>query len=391
MAASLNNPCYTGSDADLASGIGHVLYIAVLIFIGLFISALPFISTEVSVKSKGVFQAATSRVLLYAGSSGMISEIKVRENQQVRRGDTILTLNTRIKAEQLGSLVQRRSLISGFLADIKLIDNALTHHVPHDIHLLLRTSQFQALWEKFLAEADRLEIDMGQGERKLRRYSYLYQGKAITLAEYETARLQYDQSVAAYNMLRSDYISRLQEAFSSYSKEIREIEVQEREYKQQIAWATVTSPLEGSVQGLSGLEKGSYLASDQKIGEISPASVLYADCFIEPSDAGLVKVGQKVLFRVDAFNYNRWGMLSGKVDDISDDVILLNDRAVFRVRCSLDKDHLELKGKNKGSIRKGMTFTASFKLAERSLFQLLSDRMEDWLNGKSKGKSGSGY
>lgn len=53
---------------------------------------------------------------------------------------------------------------------------------------------------------------------------------------------------------------------------------------------------------------------------------------------------------------------------------------LFRVRCSLDQTYLELQNGFRGDIKKGMTFQARFIVSRRSLFQLLYDKVDDWLN-----------
>jgi membrane fusion protein, peptide pheromone/bacteriocin exporter len=53
---------------------------------------------------------------------------------------------------------------------------------------------------------------------------------------------------------------------------------------------------------------------------------------------------------------------------------------MFNVRCTLNQSHLQLQNGVKGEIRKGMTFQARFIVARRSLFQLLYDKADDWLN-----------
>src|SRR5690606_25671280 len=94
------------------------------------------------------------------------------------------------------------------------------------------------------------------------------------------------------------------------------------------------SPLNGSLQNFSGLQKGTHVFANQKIADISPDTRLIAFCYVKPADIGLIKKGQSVSFQIDAFNYNQWGLLSGRVIDISDDVIFVNyDEAVFKVKC----------------------------------------------------------
>jgi len=114
----------------------------------------------------------------------------------------------------------------------------------------------------------------------------------------------------------------------------------------------------------------------------SSNSVLLAECYISPSDIGYVRQNQQVAFQFDAFNYRDWGMVQGKVKEVLSDVVLIDQKPMFRVRCTLNKNFLQLKNGYQGNIQKGLTFTARFQLNRRSLWQLLFDKVDNWLNPK---------
>ncbi len=63
--------------------------------------------------------------------------------------------------------------------------------------------------------------------------------------------------------------------------------------------------------------------------------------------------------------------------------VLLQEKPVFMIKCSLSKDELQLKNGFKGKLKKGMTLQARFILTRRTLFQLLYDRTDSWLNPNS--------
>ena len=88
----------------------------------------------------------------------------------------------------------------------------------------------------------------------------------------------------------------------------------------------------------------------------------------------------KVNFQVSAFNYNQWGLATGNILEIGNDIQMVNDTPMFRVACSLNQDFLALKNGFKGQLKKGMLVNARFELTQRSLFDLLYDKMDDWLN-----------
>jgi len=94
----------------------------------------------------------------------------------------------------------------------------------------------------------------------------------------------------------------------------------------------------------------------------------------------LLKKENKVNFQVSAFNYNQWGLANGKIEEIGNDVQIINNTPTFKVLCSLDQNFLKLKNGFKGKLKKGMVVNAQFELTERSLFDLLYDKIDDWLN-----------
>ena len=120
------------------------------------------------------------------------------------------------------------------------------------------------------------------------------------------------------------------------------------------------------------------------LGTISPDdSLVIAECYVSPQNIGLIKAGQTVLFRIDAFNYNEWGMIKGTVADIAHDFIVINNQPVFKVKCILNQRKLKLKNGYTVSLTKGLSLHSEFIIARRSLYQLIYDKADDWLNPKN--------
>lgn len=120
--------------------------------------------------------------------------------------------------------------------------------------------------------------------------------------------------------------------------------------------------------------------ANQALGEITPDTSLIAEIYVTTGDIGLLRTGMPVRIQVDAYNHNDWGVATGKIESISTDVIMNDGQPLFRVRCSIDQTYLQLKNGFQGELKKGMTFQARFIVNRRSLFQLLYDKVDDWLN-----------
>jgi len=142
----------------------------------------------------------------------------------------------------------------------------------------------------------------------------------------------------------------------------------------------VKAPCDGHVQELSGLFPGKRVFLNENIGSITPKASLIAECYISPKDVGLIRRGMPASFQMDAFDYNQWGVVKGMVESVYEDMILIEQQPVFKVRCSLSKDFLELKSGYKGQIKKGMAFQVQMRITEKSLWELLYQNVDEWVN-----------
>ncbi len=71
---------------------------------------------------------------------------------------------------------------------------------------------------------------------------------------------------------------------------------------------------------------------------------------------------------------------TGEVIDISNQPYQANQSVYFKVKCRLNQNSLSLKSGYEGKLKNGLTLTSRFQVTRRSLFDLLFDKTDDWLN-----------
>ena len=211
---------------------------------------------------------------------------------------------------------------------------------------------------------------------------YLYNEKVI-------AEIDYLESKSNLQSIRSELELYKQKARNNWQIEITRLKLENNDIRASLKQLydkknqyVITAPATGSLLKVAGTQTGSFVSPGQKLAEISPEDKLIAECYVPSSDIGYIENGQTVRFQFDAFDYNQWGLLKGEVTKISDDAVVIDDRPVFKVRCKLPSTYLQLKNGQKGYLKKGMTLTGRFILTRRTLFQLLFDKVDDWLNPK---------
>ncbi|HWW40080.1 HlyD family secretion protein [Pedobacter sp.] len=361
-----------------------IYQVTVLVVLGTF-AALPFIKTPISVKGNGVLQSSLEKTELLIPVNGRLIQYRLADNKKLNQGDTLLVIDAGLPKQQTVLVQNRAGQLHQFIQDINILLNYKKQSKFNPPSL--QTGQYSASWQQFAQELENADVTKRQAESTFARYNKLYQNKVLTVAEYEKYKFEMEQAESAYLMVRTKYRTQWQTEANGFRNELRQLSGQEAELSEQKKQYVLRAPVTGSVQNLQGLQNGAYVFANQKIGEVSPDASVMAYCYIKPSDIGLIKKGQEVRFQIDAYNYNQWGSAAGKVVDISDDIVILNgNQSVFKVKCILDQDHLTLKNGYKGFLKKGMNFTARFTVTSRSLYQLLYDKVDDWVNPNVNGR-----
>ena len=350
------------------------LYLIVVLALLLLIGLTPFIKVDISSQSRGVLRSTTDPVPLISIVSGKITHINLRNNREVHVGDTLLVvwqeaLETEKKVND--TLFKSNQTI---LTDLK---NLLNGNVK-----ALKTALIRNDYQRFVTQKNVLEGKVHQAKINHSRFQTLYDKGVIAKAEFEKYlfELQFsEQERNSYvNQQKANWqnqINELELSLQNIEGQLNKLEVETNNYY-------VLAPVNGTIENFIGVQSGSYVYASQAIAQISPNDQLIVETTVAPSDIGLIYIGQSVNFQLDAFNYNQWGLLTGKVVDIDQNISIKENQAFFKVRCILDKDYLQLKTGHKAQVKKGMTLTARYVITNRSIYQLIFDKVDDWINPK---------
>ena len=359
----------------------NVIYMLILSSTIIALTSLPFIPIEISINSQGRIQSSLERSELLASISGRVVDVRIKDNQSIFKGDTLLMIDSSLPGQQSNIISKRLALLKQLLTDASQIVNYANFQEKFSMKQEFFTEQYSASWLQFLQEFEMSSLNKDQADRIFTRYNTLYENGAITLAESEKFRFEFDKAVSDQTLLKNRWIFQWETEAADFQRELSELLSREADIEEQGKLFILRAHVNGSVQNMAGIQVGSYVFANQKIAEISPDTQLIAICYVKPIDIGLIRKGQTVNFQIDAFNYNQWGLISGEVMDISDDIIFTaQGNAVFKVSCILDKEYLKLRNNYRGNLRKGMSFTARFMITERTLYELLYDKLDDWLN-----------
>ena len=359
-----------------------IVYTTFLIgLIGVFIS-LPIIKVDVYSSARGILRPEKERINLTTINSGKVIKSNLQINKQVQKGDTLLELDDYLVTNKLEFI------------NINIFE---TEQFLHDINYLLQSKQIvldsiysQRYKKEYLAYQEKiweLQTRFQKVRRDYLRNKELFEKGVVAAVEFENYKFKQDLVANSISQLKKTQLNSWQAEYSVKKTQLKELGNNAKLHNQDKNHYIITAPIEGTLLNVVGIDVGSLISAGIRLAEISPNGNLIAECYVSPFDIGLINPHNSIKFQIDAFNYNQWGVATGDIIEIGKDLELINESPTFKIRCKLHQNQLTLKNKLTGKLTKGMTFNARFKLTERTLFELLYDKIDDWLNpsGKSIG------
>ena len=133
------------------------------------------------------------------------------------------------------------------------------------------------------------------------------------------------------------------------------------------------SPVDGVVNNLQATSIGGFVQAGQKVMEVVPiGEKLQVETRVKPSDIAFIKVGDKALVKVTAYDFSIYGGLAGRVTQISADSIYdeAQKEAYFNVIVETDRSYLEASGRRL-PITPGMITTTEIITGRKSILSYL--------------------
>lgn len=351
------------------------IYLVLLLAILIFLVLLPIIKVDISSQSRGMVRSTTDNLPLTSLVNGKVTFVNLKNNGVVQKGDTLVKLTIDNLDTEKATNQTLSATIQNQIQDLSLVILGKSN--------LLKTPELQQEWFSYSSKREELLSKIAQAKTGYDRNKQLYDKGVIAKADFEKYSFEFTYAQQALSGLEKNQRSvwqnkkrELQEQLQNLDGILQKINVEAKNY-------IITAPLSGTVENFSGIQVGSFLNDSQPIATISATDQLIVESTVSPNDIGLIQKNQKVKFQFDAFNYNQWGLLEGKVIDIDRNITIQGEQAFFKVRCALNSTAMQLQSGYKTQISKGMTLTTRYMITRRSLYDLLFDKVDDWLNPKT--------
>lgn len=405
---------------------GRVLIYAI---ISLFIIALAWACIgeidEVVVAEGKIIPAGYTKTL-QSEDKGIVSKINVKNGDHVTEGQVLMTLDPTVSEADLNTLKKDIAYYELNLERVAAELNNKPFVIPENPNYADKDKiQQRALYDSRMAE-NRAKLNyydaqinqkqdvVNVHQASLRKNQALYEiavdkEKTVeelerkdavghfTVLQYRSERIDLEQNIAmgkaelsaavtdvnAVKQAKAQYLAEwnkeLQSEMLDFRKQYNTLKENERKAELKNRLIEIKAPVNGAVHQLEIHTIGAIVREAETLMNIVPdGTPMEVESFIANKDIGFVHPGMRVEVKIETYNFQKFGVLNGKVREISPDSIEDKERGrIFRVMVDLDDQALHYDNKNL-KVYPGMSVSAEIKTRQKKVIDFFLEPFQTY-------------
>ncbi|MBO9202247.1 MULTISPECIES: HlyD family secretion protein [Niastella] len=235
--------------------------------------------------------------------SGYVTEVRVKDNQKVKKGDTLLLLDDRdltLKVEQAEAAL---GTAQSNLTSAKATSQAAAANIGTSAAAIKAAD----------AQIEAAKVSVWQATQDYNRYANLIKDHSITLQQFEQAQANKEKAEKQLQVLQEqkNQATRQTSAVSSQSNAtstqinvassaIKQRQVDVDDAKLNLSYTVVTAPADGITSKIN-VQAGQYLQAGQATFSVIQDNDIWVVANFKETQFNDLRIGQKVTINVDAF------------------------------------------------------------------------------------------
>ncbi len=399
-----------------ASPLGKAIIIIISIFVISIIIWAMIAKIDIIVVSNGSIVPVDGIKIVDSNVNGEIVSINKGEGDIVKEGDEILILknvNGAFEEENIKSELELNKLkleiinnkINNTLSDQVYEKYNIDSNKIEEIKLQenIEKSQREESYNSYLNSLNKVEEQINEIKKDIESDKEKYD-KLKTETETSTVMFSYKDSILDNIKNKENQIKSLQDEKENYIKQRESSEkkyelsmIEERNeldekikseennleaLKNNNSKYTIKSPVNGVILNANYNTVGSYINQSKAIAEIvSSDSELKIETYITNKDIARIEKGQKVIIKLEAYDYQKYGTLEGTIDYISPSAIVDKELgAVYKVKIKFDKNQ-----NPNIDVLPGMTVTLETKSGKQRIIEYFLEPFQKNIDNALKG------
>lgn len=364
----------------------RIFYLSLILIVLIGVAMLPFCYVNVITRTEGIIRPFQERTVVRSLMSATIQSVQCKDGSIVKRGDTLIVFQQLNYAGQQKYITQKIENCNELIHDLSLLTQS---GLWQDSSIIdrLQTSVYRSQYLHFYDQLQEKNILSKKLQKDIHLYDPLVRDKVIAPNEFADIRFQLLQASAVFQSQISRQISQWETELIEQQKQLVEFQTEKRNLLVNAQSYIIKAPITGTVLMQEPLYAGGSVLPSGELLSISPEQDLIVECWMAPADMVTIYHGQIITYSIPEIRNQMSTRLEGTVISIAEDYTLVNNKPMFRVRCSLDQKKVKLQNGFSYSLGRGLLLETRFILARKSYWELMYQQLYDWFNPSTLTKS----
>ena len=332
-------------------------------------------------RAKGTIIASARTQDIQAVEGGVLTEILVKEGEDVTKGQLIVTLE---EERAQAAVANSGSKIAALKAKIARLEAEIFERpliFPEGIknyseYIENQTQLYNRRKQAIDQDVSSLQKMMVLAQQELSMNEPLLSYGDVSQADVIKLRRQVAEIQAQITNKRNKYFEEAQSEMTKAQEDLDTELEQLRDHSQVLGEKNLFAPTDGKVNNILVTTIGGVVKPGEIIMQILPTSSdLIVEAKIKPVDIAYVKEQQDATVKLDAYDYSIFGAMNGTVTYISPDTLMeqtpKGEEPYYRVQIKITG--AEFSGRSDEIVIKpGMTASVDIKAQQRSVLSYLT-------------------
>lgn len=357
-----------------------IIWVALAVIIVL-ITWASFAKIDQVTRAQATVIASDRTQEIQATDNGVVSELLVKEGDDVKKGDLLAILEEERAKAALDNSATKVAALRARVArlEAEIFDRPL--NFPEEIqkyaeYVQNQTELYNRRRQAITQDVASLQKMLELAKRELAMNEPLLGHGDVSQADVIRLRRQVADIEAQITNKRNKYFEDAQTELTKTQEELESETEQLRDRAQVLEEKRLFAPVDGKVNNIAVTTIGGVVRSGDTIMQLLPTSSdLVVEAKVRPVDIAYVKEGQTASVKLDAYDYSIFGAMNGEVIYISPDTLMektpQGDKPYYRVQIRIEGAQVAAR-EDEIIIKPGMTASVDIKAMERTVLSYLT-------------------
>lgn len=357
-----------------------IIWVALAVIIVL-ITWASFAKIDQVTRAQATVIASDRTQEIQATDNGVVSELLVKEGDDVKKGDLLAILEEERAKAALDNSATKVAALRARVArlEAEIFDRPL--NFPEEIqkyaeYVQNQTELYNRRRQAITQDVASLQKMLELAKRELAMNEPLLAHGDVSQADVIRLRRQVADIEAQITNKRNKYFEDAQAELTKTQEELESETEQLRDRAQVLEEKRLFAPVDGKVNNIAVTTIGGVVRSGDTIMQLLPTSSdLVVEAKVRPVDIAYVKEGQTASVKLDAYDYSIFGAMNGEVIYISPDTLMektpQGDKPYYRVQIRIEGAQVAAR-EDEIIIKPGMTASVDIKAMERTVLSYLT-------------------